>query len=187
MIKKRLAQGIYQDAGIILLSIFIAFMLVESDILSQFLASLHGATYIGSFIAGLFFTSVFTTAPAIAALGEISQHYSVVLNALFGALGAAVGDMLLFLFVRDRFSDHLSELINTQGGGRRLMKLFRRRSFRWLTFMVGGLIIASPLPDELGVTLLGFSKMKARGFIILSLVFNFIGILLVGLAAHALA
>ena len=57
--------------------------------------------------------------------------------------------------------------------------------FRWLTFLVGGLIIASPLPDELGISILGFSKMKVSWFIAISLVFNFIGILLIGVVARA--
>jgi len=55
-----------------------------------------------------------------------------------------------------------------------------------LTFLVGGLIIVSPFPDEIGVSLLGFSKMRTSWFISLSFVFNFTGILLVGWVAKAL-
>ena len=51
---------------------------------------------------------------------------------------------------------------------------------------MGGLIIASPFPDELGIGLLGFSKMRTRWFVLLSFTFNFIGIFLIGLVAKTL-
>ena len=52
--------------------------------------------------------------------------------------------------------------------------------------MLGGIIIASPFPDELGISLLGFSKMKTTAFIPVSLIFNFLGILAIGLIAKAI-
>ncbi len=78
------------------------------------------------------------------------------------------------------------EIIKHQGAGKRIKLLLKLKFFRWLTFLAGGLIIASPLPDELGISLLGFSKMKTSWFIPLSFAFNFIGILLIGWVAKAL-
>jgi len=178
--------NIGQDIGIIVLSVLIAIILIESTVLSQILDSTKNLAFVGSFIAGLFFTSIFTTAPAMVTLGEIAQTHSIVLNALIGAAGAVLGDLIIFRFVKDRLSEHITELLAMQSGTRRLRALFKRRSFRWITFLLGGLIIASPLPDELGISLLGFSKTKASGFIVLSFLGNFLGILLVGLAARAL-
>ena len=45
--------------------------------------------------------------------------------------------------------------------------------------VIGAIIIASPLPDELGVSLMGMSQMKASRFILLSYILNSIGIFLV--------
>jgi hypothetical protein len=185
-VRKGGSSGAMQDLGIVALSVAVAVLLIKTNALGNILASTQGIKFLGSFVAGLFFTSIFTTAPAIVALGEISQGYSLLLTALAGAMGAVAGDLLIFRFVRDRFSGHLLELLRVRGGGRRVRHLFKSKSFRWLTFLIGGLIIASPLPDELGISLLGFSKMKTSVFVTLSFVFNFIGILLVGLAARAL-
>jgi len=69
---------------------------------------------------------------------------------------------------------------------RRFHLLFKRRFFRWITFFVGGFILASPLPDELGIAVLGFSKMRAKYFVLLSFVFNFLGIVLIGFTARLL-
>lgn len=175
-----------QDTVIIILSVIIAVILVKTGILIKILTSTQELELLGSFIAGVFFTSIFTIAPSIVTLGEIARVNSILLTAILGAIGAVVGDLIIFRFIRDRFSEHLMELIKHQDMGKRIKVLFKLKFFRWLTFLVGGLIIASPFPDELGISLLGFSKMRTSWFIPLSFVFNFIGILLVGLIAKAL-
>lgn len=177
---------IVQDLAIVVLSIFIAVILVQTRVITNILSTTLELKALGSFIAGMFFTSVFTTTPAIVTLGEISQTNSIVSTAFFGALGAVVGDMIIFKFVRDRLSDHFFVLIKHNGWWRRVKALFKLRYFRWGTFLVGGLIIASPFPDELGISLLGLSKMKTRLFVLVSFVFNFIGIIIIGTVARAL-
>jgi len=175
-----------QDIAIIVLSIIIAVILVKTNILITILISTKELELLGSFIAGIFFTSIFTTAPAIVTLGEIARANSILPTAIFGAIGSVVGDLIIFRFVRDRFSNHIMEIVRYQGAGKRIKLLLKLKIFRRLTFLVGGLIIASPLPDELGISLLGFSKMRTSWFIPLSFIFNFIGILLLGWIAKTL-
>ena len=175
-----------QDVAIIILSIFVAIILIKTEVLVRLLISTKELEMLGSFIAGMFFTSIFTTAPAIVALGEIANANSVFITALFGGMGALVGDLIIFKFIKNRLSEHLMELIGHQSGVKRLRVLFKLKYFRWLTFLAGGFIIASPLPDELGISLLGFSKMRTSFFMVLSFSFNFVGIVLIGLIAKAL-
>ncbi|OGG47302.1 hypothetical protein A2671_00140 [Candidatus Kaiserbacteria bacterium RIFCSPHIGHO2_01_FULL_49_13] len=186
MAKRKPYNGLLSDLGIIALSIFIAIILARTDALITLFTATHGLELVGSFIAGLFFTSIFTTAPAIATLGELAQLNSVFLVALFGAAGALIGDFIIYQFVKDRVAEHLMELLKTEGVLRRTRTLLKRSSFRWIAFLLGGLVIASPLPDELGISLIGFSKMSVFRFAVLSYLFNFLGILLIGLAAQAL-
>ncbi|OGI98234.1 hypothetical protein A3H53_03790 [Candidatus Nomurabacteria bacterium RIFCSPLOWO2_02_FULL_40_10] len=174
-----------QDIAIIILSIILAVILVKTDALIKILTSAKELELLGSFIAGIFFTSIFTTAPAIVTLGEIAQTNSIISTALFGGVGAAIGDLIIFHFIRSRFSHHLPELSAYRSIKQKVKFMAKLKFFRWLTFLVGGLIIASPLPDELGISILGFSKMKVSWFIAISLVFNFIGILLIGVVARA--
>src|SRR3990167_10972742 len=100
-------KNIIKDITIISLSIIVAVLLVRTQTLARVFTSTKEMEIIGSFIAGMFFTSIFTTAPAIVTLGEIAQANSVILTAFFGGLGAVVGDLIIFRFVRDRFSEHL--------------------------------------------------------------------------------
>ena len=181
---KRSNGFLLEDIAIIFLSIVLAVILVKTDALTKILTSSEELEIIGSFIAGFFFTSVLTTAPAIVTLGEIAQVNSVVSTAFFGAIGAMLGDLVIFRFIKDRLSDHLAEIVRHEGGGKRLKALFRIKLFRWLTFLAGGLILASPLPDELGISLLGLAHMKTSWFMPLSFAFNFIGILAIGLIAR---
>lgn len=175
-----------KDFGVIALSLLIAIALVRTGLVERLLTSTNELRLIGSFFAGMFFTSVFTTAPAIVALGTIAQSGSVLATAAVGALGSTLGDMLILVLVRDRLSEHLMEHLKASEGWARFMVLIRTRAFRFASFFIGGLIIASPFPDELGISLMGFSKMKTRWFVPLSYAFNFLGILLIGLAAKAL-
>ncbi len=179
------ASLIFHDLAIVALSIGVSVFLVKTDILVRVLTSTKELEWIGSFFTGIFFTSIFTTAPAIVTLGEIAQVNSPWATAFFGALGAVVGDLIIFYFIRDRLSGHLFELVRHRGMPKRLKALFKMRMFRWLTFLLGGMIIASPFPDELGVSLMGFTKMKVSWFVPVSFIFNFLGILLIGVVARA--
>lgn len=177
---------ILKDIAIIAFSILIAVILVKTNAIENLITSTKEIKLLGAFIAGMFFTSIFTTAPAIVALGEIAQTMSLIPMAIFGALGALVGDLIIFSFFRDRFFGHLREIVSHRKTGKKIGEVFNRKIFRWLTFLVGAFIIASPLPDELGISMLGFSKMKMLWFIPLSIIFNFIGILIIGMVAKSI-
>ena len=175
-----------KDLSIVALSVLIAVIMVKTKLLSGILLHTKDFEFIGSFIAGLFFTSIFTTAPAIVALGEMASVGSVFMTAFFGAIGAVIGDLIIFRFVRDNLSEHFYSIVGREKWWKKIRFIFRMKYFRWITFFIGGLIIASPLPDELSVGLLGFSKINTKQFIPISFIFNFIGILAIGLVAKSL-
>lgn len=177
---------IFEDIAIIVLSIFVAIILVKTQVLANFLASAQEYKLFGSFFAGIFFTSIFTTAPSIVALSEIAQMQPVFHVAFLGALGALIGDLIIFRFIKDRLSDHLMEMMKNQIAGTKLKFRHHLTFFRYLTFFAGAIIIASPLPDEIGIGLLGLSKMSMKWFIPVAFVGNFVGIALIGLVATAL-
>ena len=63
---------------------------------------------------------------------------------------------------------------------KRFFAVFHRRMFRWVLPFVGALIIASPFPDEIGLGLMGLSRMRVRDLMIISFVMNAIGIACIG-------
>lgn len=174
-----------RDLGIVALSVAIAFLLVKTGLIAEFLASAGGLRFIGGFIAGMFFVSVFTAAPAAAVLIELFRVNSLLEVAWAGGLGALLGDWVMFRFLRDRVAGDLRYLLK-HSGLRRLIAVFRLRCFRWLTPLLGALIIASPFPDEIGLALMGFSRLRTVVFLPISFILNFFGILVIGLAVKSL-
>ncbi len=183
---RRKKQHVLIDTLILLGSIIVAVLMVCTGVVHSLAASFNELGVWGSFLAGTFFTSMFTTAPAIVVLAELSQSNSLVVVAIFGGLGAALGDYLIFRFVRDRVAEDTKFLL-AHSKFTRLPKIFKTRLSRFMVPLVGALIIASPLPDELGLALLGMSKMNDRRFLLLSFLLNAGGILIIGLVANSIA
>ena len=173
------------DVAIIALSAAAAVILAKTGIFRDVLTSTREIEFLGSFIAGMFFASIFTVAPATVVLGEIARSNSVFLTALVGGTGALFGDFLIYRFVKDRLSEDFMHLIN-KSESERLISVFRLRLFKRFVPFVGALIVASPLPDELGLIMMGFSKMKTGLFVPISFLLNSAGILVIGLIARTI-
>ena len=91
------------------------------------------------------------------------------------------GDLLLFLFIKDVFARDVREFLSTHKRKARFFSYFHFGFFKWLLPLIGALIIVSPLPDELGLTLLGLSKERVIFILPLTFLLNFVSILLIGL------
>lgn len=180
-----MTKRLWQDLIILVASILVAIAISQIEFLRLIFNNSLTASPLESFTAGLFFTSFFTTAPAIVVLGKLAQSGSLITVSVFGALGAVCGDYLIFRFVRDRLGDDLKTVM----GGRRAKKFthfIKSRAFRWLSPFVAGAIIASPLPDELAIMVMGFARARTSFFVPFSFVANFVGIILIGLVARAI-
>lgn len=173
-------SNIGRDILIIAASVMFAVFLVQEDIVTK-LMSFTGFLPVEAFFAGFFFTSLLTLAPATVAFAEMSQVAPILHLAAWGAAGAVVGDLILFMFVRDVVSEDLAGLLRGSWG-KKTKALFRTPLLSWAVPVLGALVIASPLPDEVGIAMLGLSKTHLRFLIPISYVMNFIGIVLVGLA-----
>lgn len=178
-------NSLVRDLVIIIFSVSIAIIFAKTGILERLITSTQEIRFIGSFIAGILFVSIFTAAPATVALGEIAQSSSVIMVAILGGFGALIGDLIIFHFVKDKISQDFSYLVKISKS-EKLVLIFRLRLFRWLISFVGALIVASPLPDEIGLAMLGLSRMRTALFVPLSFLLNSIGILIISLIAKSL-
>ncbi len=142
-----------QDLIIIAFGIVLTGYLVKTGFINALISPAEKFRLLGSFFAGLFYTSAFTTAPAIVVLGKIAQDNSVFWTAFFGAIGASTVDLLIFEFIRNRFALHINGILKEQRWHLRLKTFHSLRLLRWLTFIIAGLIIASPL-NFLGILII---------------------------------
>ncbi|MDP3901868.1 MAG: hypothetical protein Q8Q37_02755 [bacterium] len=165
---------------ILLVGVLLAIFLVKLGVVDAILAQSKEFEFLAIFIAGMFFTSVLTVGVAVATLAALVADIGLWPVVIVGAIGSVVGDFILFSFVKDRISDDFMALINggDDKGWRHIMKMaFWHR----LLPILGFLLVASPLPDEIGLAMMGISKLSVKSFIWLSFIANFVGILIVGL------
>ena len=174
---KRKKQSI-QDVVLLVVSIGFAVFITKAGTAHQFVLSLGELTYLGIFIVGIFFTSVFTVAPSAVILGDFAQSIPLLNIAVIGGLGAVFGDYVIFRFVRDRVAEDLAFLLSPSEK-KRISKISKTRFARFFVPLIGALIIAAPLPDEMGIAILGMSKMSDKIFLPLSFILNGAGILLI--------
>jgi hypothetical protein len=176
------SKRIRRDLLLILISVISAIVIGHSNLLNWLLVGHYNISSLNSFVCGFFFTSLFTTPISIIALAHIAPTTNIYSMALYGACGAMVGDLVLFIFIKDKLAEDISYVLRAPYY-KKFIAIFRHRIFRWLTPLVGAIVIASPLPDEVGIAIMGLSKMRTRLLIPISFAMNFIGILLIGLAA----
>jgi len=102
---------------------------------------------------------------------------------LIGGLGALVSDLIIFHTIKLSFEDEFKKLRNSRSIVR-IMNLFERSVNEkikvYLMYAFAGILIASPLPDEAGVTMLaGLTKISAKNLAITSFLLNTLGIIVI--------
>lgn len=164
-------KGLTLMFGSIILTIFLS----KYDFLNEFLFRTRHIPFAGSFIAGILYVSTSTAALGILILTDLSKELSSIEIALLAGLGSAVADFAIFRFFK---SDLLSEItpIYNKLGGRHITKLMHHKSFRWSLPIIGAIIIASPFPDEIGIGLMGLTKIKNYQFILLCFALDVAGV-----------
>ncbi|MBU2103956.1 hypothetical protein KKD81_02755 [Patescibacteria group bacterium] len=173
----------YQNTFLTLASIALFIVLADTPVAHAMIQQIGSYGYLGSFIAGIFFVSTFTVAPSGAVLFHLAEQYNPVLIALTAGAGGVLGDLLIFRFAR---GDAFVELapITDRIKKHPIFSLFKSPGFGWFTPVLGALIIASPLPDEAGIALMGLSKIREWQFMLLTYVLNSTGILIIVLLAQ---
>lgn len=157
----RYAQHLAQDFLSVLVSIVVAYVLYKTGVITKFLDLTNFFVPLSAFIAGVFFTFVFTVVPAGVAFANIGQSEPVVLIAFFGALGAMLMDLALLRFVKSGLAVDVSGLARTTFH-HHLLKLSHFAFLKWFAFISAMFMLATPLPDEPGLFLLGISKIKSK-------------------------
>lgn len=168
----------YKNTTLLVLSLVALFFLAKTPEVDSLIKQAGTLGYIGAFIAGIFFVSTFTVAPAAVVLYHLAGSLQPLEIAFLAGLGAMVGDYLIYRFLKDKIFIELRPLFLRHGKSY-LRVLYRSPYFVWMLPVFGAFIIASPFPDEIGVGILGLSKIKRWQFFLLSLVLNASGIFLV--------
>ncbi|OGD83512.1 hypothetical protein A2165_02765 [Candidatus Curtissbacteria bacterium RBG_13_40_7] len=179
-------KKLIRDGILIILSILLAVVVYQAKPLEGFLYSISGINFlIGALLAGVLFSSTFTVAIASSIFLLLSETHSIFIIALVGGIGAFVGDSLIFKFMRDDLIADF-EYLEKHFGPRIAKRIFHSKLIFWFLPIIAAFVIASPLPDEVGLLMLASIKLKYHRFFLLSFLLNTTGILILSLIGKTL-
>ncbi|MDP1625422.1 MAG: hypothetical protein Q8L64_06745 [bacterium] len=182
----KVKRQLIKDVILILISLGVAYLVMKSPLVNTITHMTSSWYILTAFVAGIFFTSIFTTAPAIAILAKLGAVHNPFVIAAMGGMGAYIGDLIILRFLKDHLAASVVMLIDSKGKGEgRFAHLLHQRLFRWSLAFLGAIILASPFPDEIGLALMGMSNISGRRFAAISFTFNAFGILVIAFIARS--
>jgi len=178
-INKLLRKIKYPKFILLALTFLVAYLILGSSSLDPLRETISSLGYLGTFIAGILFAYGFTAAPATAILLILADEQSIYLSAVIAGLGALAGDLIIFNLVKESFADEIERLSKEK-----ILTFLHLKTpsiiKKYFLPVFAGFIIASPLPDEIGVSLLAASgRIPAKTFSILSYLLNTAGIFII--------
>ncbi len=171
-------------------SVVFAYVLLKMGAFDWIEAHLDGASYASMLLAGFLFSFGFTSPLAAIYFFEVSHLVHPLPAALLAAVGATLSDVSIFQFTKLSFHDEILRLKETRLL-RSMHAIFHherishecRNALRWILACI---VIASPLPDEVGMTfIVGFTHIKGWKLTSLCFVLNAVGILVIMLLGRA--
>ena len=163
----------YPKIYLLIAMIAIATIIYANSGVYGFITALGEAAYLGSFISGMLF-SLGILAPFGAGYWSVVLPKNIFVAAILGGLGSMIIDVMLLRFIKSALHARIKK-----AKGHKLMpkinKALKHRLGKALipsiSFAVAGLLIAAPLPKNLGTVLvLGITKVREREVAIISFV-----------------
>lgn len=176
----------YPKFLLLFITFLIAYLLFYERNYKSFHDFIVSLGYFGTFLTGALFAYGFTAAPATAILLILAKEQNILLAGLIAGFGALVSDLIIFNFIRYSFADEIKRLSREKPVlyiNHKTPNIFKK----YLLPVVAGFIIASPLPDEIGVSLLAVSKnISMKIFSAISYMLNTVGIFIILLIGRSL-
>lgn len=139
------------------------------------------------FVAGIFYAPFLTAPLSVAAIFVLGRLGNPLMVALVAGLGAMVSDLLILKFFRFMIFGKSSPLHENESVKSFIHVLKVSPVFRHFAPAVGAFIIASPLPDEIGLAILGLTNLKFGQLALITFSLNALGIFLIALVAKGLS
>ncbi|MBS3083383.1 hypothetical protein J4423_01115 [Candidatus Pacearchaeota archaeon] len=179
---KKLFKFKYPKIMLLTATIVLSYLIFRNPSISSYFSHLGNLGYFGVFIGGILFAFGFT-APFSVGLFISLAPSNIWIAGIVGGFGALISDLLIFKFIKISFEDEFKRLRKTRtikGMGYLIQRSVGERIKVYLMYVFAGILIASPLPDEIGVVMLaGLTKINFKVLAILSFILNTLGILII--------
>jgi hypothetical protein len=177
----------HNNIALLIISLVSAFVISRLPFFNVIIADISKLGLFGAFLSGMFFASTFTVATGGLLLISLVNTINPFGLVIASACGAVFADLLIFHFVKDGVSAEVAPVYEKFLAHHHLKKILHTRYFSWTLPVLGAIIIATPLPDELGVSLLGISAMTTLKFALVSFFSHTIGMISLVLLAGTLS
>ena len=172
----------YPRLFLLCFSIVFAYVLFSNNVVSSWVLSLENLSYLGILIAGFLFSFGFT-APFAVGFFLVFQPENILLATFIAGVGSVVSDLLIYEGIHSSFSKEFDKLGHSKlftGIKGILDSNFHKKVRIYLMYSFAGFLIATPLPDEIGVSMIaGLTSMKRWVLAVLSFVLHTLFIYLI--------
>lgn len=174
----------YPKITLLVIAVILAYFIFSNQQVQNFVFNLDKLSYLGIFFAGLLLAFGFTAPFAIGFFLTLNllNPSDIILSALIGGIGAASGDFLIFKLIKISFKDEFEKLENTQPfktASQLIEKNLGHKIKIYLMYIFAEFLIVSPLPDEIGITMIaGLTKIKPSFLAISSLILHTFALLI---------
>ncbi len=163
--------------------VFLAYGLFQEESVQEYFHGLKEYGYASAFAGGALFAVGFGAPFGVAILATIADEVNILLAGLLGGLGALLSDYLIFKFIKVTFNDEIMRFRNSKAytlfDGYLIRRMPPKLAF-YIAIGIAGFVIASPLPDEIGVAMFaGLTTVKDRTFALIAFTLNTLGIIAV--------
>jgi uncharacterized membrane protein YdjX (TVP38/TMEM64 family) len=147
----------YPKLLLYILSVILVYLLFSGLAYSFLHDALVFMGYFGTFLAGLLYPYALTSAAGTGILLILAKEQNLLLAGVIAGIGAIISDIILFLFVRHIFSNEVQKL--SKETVVRIVSRWIPDSVRvYLLATFAGILIASPLPTEIGIMMMSSTK-----------------------------
>jgi hypothetical protein len=173
----------YPKMLLLAITAFLAYGLFQMQSVQEYFHGLNEFGYASAFGGGMLFAVGFGAPFGVAILGTIADDVNILIAAAVGGLGALLSDYIIFRFIKVTFNDEIMRFRSSKAyrlfDGYLIKRMPPKIAF-YLAIGIAGFMIASPLPDEIGVAMFaGLTTVRERTFAVIAFTLNTIGILAV--------
>ena len=157
----------YPKLSLFIISVILVYFLFSGLAYTPLHNALVFMEYLGTFLAGLLYPYALTSAAGTGILLILAKEQNLLLAGVIAGVGALISDIIIFLFVTHGFSDEVQKLSK---------ETFVRTVNRWIPDSVrvyllatfACILIASPLPTEIGIMLMtSIKNISIKKFVII--------------------
>ncbi len=164
---KHLFKYKYVKLIILTITITLAYHIFREQSVFNYVNNFQALSYLGVFIAGILYVFLFSAPFGIGYFVALIPS-NLYLAAIIGGLGATVADILIFKFIKISFEHEIDEVEHHpvfKKFSHRLKTKLKAKVRLYLMYLLAGFIIATPLPDEVGILMLaGLKKINLFWF-----------------------